>query len=170
MFFIDCIHQKVRCWPSHSFNGERVPFLPTFFEIFFAFSGLWHCIRHLAKISWTFLPSIDKWEIESWKNEIERNFFCPRRFMATYRQSAKNFLNFFPPQVLGGTFEPKFGIWRNLFHFLQKSMAQTVLTWRNFFQFLIVIWEVDEILPKGNDKYFLLVSLGHKSHFWPKNI
>ena len=115
MFFNDCIHRKVRCLPSHSFNGEQVPFLPAFVEIFFAFSGLWHCIRHLAKISWTFLPSIDKWEIESQKNGIEWNFFRPHRFMATYRQSAKNFSNFFPPQVLGGTFEPKVRVLKKSF-------------------------------------------------------
>jgi hypothetical protein len=35
--------------------------------------------------------------------------------MATYRQSAKNFLNFFPPQVLGGTFEPKVRVLKKSF-------------------------------------------------------
>jgi len=35
--------------------------------------------------------------------------------MATYRQSAKNSLSFFPAQVLGGTFGPKVRVLKNTF-------------------------------------------------------
>jgi len=43
------------------------------------------------------------------------NIFRLQWFMALYPASGENFLNFFPPQVLGGTFGPKVRVLKKSF-------------------------------------------------------